>query len=112
MRMVEPGGYSHFTEEPVRDQGGEFGAENLERDGAVVLQVLGVVDRGHSPLADLPLDRVAISKGRARVRGGVPPLAAGHSRAGWRSPRELEARNLGEPPAPLMPGWGGLAPLP
>ena len=55
------------------DDGGELGAEDLDRDLAVVLQVLGEVDRGHAALADLPLDAVAVAEGggeRVRHDGG------------------------------------------
>jgi hypothetical protein len=43
--------------------GGELGAEDLEGDPAVVLQVLGEVDGGHAALAELPLDAVALGEG-------------------------------------------------
>src|SRR4029077_4721389 len=108
MRMVEPGGYSGFTEETVGDHGGEFGAANLERDGAVVLQVLGEVDRRHSPLAELALDRIAISQGRAQAREEVRLLPSGRSRLGECSRRELEGRGLEERFGLLMRGQEGL----
>ncbi len=36
------------------------GPQNLHRDLAIVLQVLGEADRGHTPSADLFLDCVAV----------------------------------------------------
>ena len=37
----------------------ELGVEHLERDRAVVPEVLGEVDRGHAAAAELALERVA-----------------------------------------------------
>ena len=44
--------------------GGEFGLELLERDLAVVLEILGKVDGRHATLAEMSLDAVAAGKGR------------------------------------------------
>ena len=38
---------------------GELGAEDLDGDEAVVLQVAGEVDGGHPAVAELPLDVVS-----------------------------------------------------
>src|SRR5882762_6587279 len=94
MRMVEPSGYSDFTEEPVREQGGgEFGAENLERDRAVVLEVLGEVNCGHPAARKLTLDRVAVGEGgvqtdekvvRSRSPGGDGSIIGAWTRRGQR----------------------------
>ena len=45
------------------DDGGELGAQDLDRDLAVVLQILGEVHRGHAARAELPLDAVAVGEG-------------------------------------------------
>ena len=69
MRVLEVGGGLDLGEEALgTDDGGEFGAEDLDGDGAVVLEVVGEVDRGHAALAQLPLDAVAV--GEWQRRGG------------------------------------------
>ena len=51
-------------EEPLgAEHGGELGPEHLERDLAVVLEVLGEVDGRHAALAELALDAVAVGQG-------------------------------------------------
>ena len=59
-----------LAQEPLgADDGGQLGPENLDRDLAVVLQVLGQIDRGHAALAELALDAVAAAEGGGeRVR--------------------------------------------
>ena len=62
--MLEPGGDLDLAGEPLgAERGGELGAEDLHRDLAVVLQVLGEVDGGHAALAELALDAVAVGEG-------------------------------------------------
>ena len=49
--MLEVGGGLDLGEEAFgADDGGEFGAEDLDGDGAVVLEVVGEVDGGHAAL--------------------------------------------------------------
>jgi hypothetical protein len=43
--------------------GGQLGAEDLDGHLAIMLQVLGQVDRGHAAAADLVLDGVSVSEG-------------------------------------------------
>jgi hypothetical protein len=45
------------------DDGIEMKAQDLEGDGAVVLEVGGKVDGGHATLADLALDAVPVGEG-------------------------------------------------
>jgi len=109
MRMVEPGGYSDFTEEPVREQGGgEFGAEKLERDLTVVLEVLGEVNCGHPAARKLTLDRVAVGEGgvqtgekvvRSRSPGGDGSILGAWTRRGQRR----ASSSLAEPPVRTEP---------
>ena len=49
------------------ERGGELGAEHLDGDLAVVLQVVGEVDRGHAALAELALDPVGGRRGHAEA---------------------------------------------
>ncbi len=46
---------------------GEFGLQDLDRDLAVVLQVLGEVDRGHSARTEFALDAIAVGEGRRQA---------------------------------------------
>ena len=71
--MLEPGGEPDLALEALgAERGGELGMEHLERDRAVVPEVLGEVDRGHAPAAELALERVAVpqrfTKCRDRIR--------------------------------------------
>jgi hypothetical protein len=49
--------------------GGELGPEQLDRDGAVMLQVAGEIDGRHAAAAELPLDAVAVGEGRLQMVG-------------------------------------------
>ena len=79
--MLEPGTEPDLPEEARRTQrGGELGMHDLERDRAVVLQVVGEPDRGHAAAAELAVERVAVGQrvakqsfgsGQGRDLGGV-----------------------------------------
>jgi len=54
-----------LAQEPIgAEDGGELGAQHLERDGAVVLKIARAIDRGHPAAAELTLDRVTAREGR------------------------------------------------
>ncbi len=62
--MLQVGRGLDLGQEPLgADRGGEFGAQHLERDVAVVLEVVGEVDGGHAALPELALDAVAVGEG-------------------------------------------------
>ena len=62
--MLEVGGELDLGQEPLgADHGGELGPEHLERDPAVVAEVLGEVDGGHAAGADLAVEAVAVRQG-------------------------------------------------
>ena len=64
VRVLEVGGELDLGQEPLgADHGGELGTQHLERDLAVVPQVLGEVHRRHAAGADLALDAVAVGEG-------------------------------------------------
>ena len=68
VRMLEPGGDADLAREAVRAEGrGELGAEHLDGDLAVVLQVVGQVDGGHAALAELALDPVGGAEGTLKL---------------------------------------------
>ena len=72
--MTKPCGDPDFLQEPIApDQGGEFRPQDLDRDLAIVLQVLGHEDGSHATLSQLPLDVVAVREGgrEAIVEGQV-----------------------------------------
>ncbi len=57
--MLEPRGDLDFALEALGAQhGGQLGMEDLERDRAVVLEILGQEDRGHAPTPELALKGV------------------------------------------------------
>ena len=82
--MIQFGGEGDLAEEAFGAESvGEFGLKDLEGDGAVVLQVMGQIDRGHAAAAQLPPDRVTAGQGRMQAPGKV-----GH----FRSPQAEAAR--------------------
>ena len=57
---VSPRRHLDLAQEPLgADLGGDLGPEHLERDLAVVAQVVGQEDDGHAALAQLALEGVA-----------------------------------------------------
>ena len=62
--VLQVGRRLDLGQEPLRaDDGAKFRAQHLHRYSAVMLEVLGEIDRGHAPLAQLPLDAVAVGEG-------------------------------------------------
>ena len=62
--MLEVGGDLDLGQEPLgAEHGGQLGAQHLERDLAVVPQVVREVDGGHAARAELALDAVAVGEG-------------------------------------------------
>ncbi len=62
--MLEPGRDLDLLSEPIGAEGGrQVGAQHLDRHLAVVLEVLGEIDRGHPARAEFPLDSVAVGQG-------------------------------------------------
>ena len=53
------------------EHGGKLGAQDLEGDLALVLEILGQVDGGHAALAQLALDAVAVGEGGEKARRHV-----------------------------------------
>ncbi len=50
------------TKRSGAQHGRQLGLQDLERDLAIVLEVLGEVHRGHAALAQFPLDAVAVGE--------------------------------------------------
>ena len=70
--MVEPGRRADLAEKAVgADCGSKLRVEDLKRDRAVVLEVLGEVDRGHAPAPELALDAVPVRQGRRQLQKHV-----------------------------------------
>src|SRR5512143_899319 len=88
VRVAERGGDLDFTQKPLgAERGDDFWTEDLYCHVAVVLSVLGEVHRGHAPVAELALDRVAAGERsleavRRLGHGAVPLSAAGSSHQG------------------------------
>ena len=80
VRVLQPGGDADLAGEALGAEGrGELGAEHLDGDLAVVLQVVGEVDGGHAALAELALDPVGGAEGTLKLVAQV----AGRGTAGW-----------------------------
>ena len=70
--MLQARGDADLAQEALgAERRGELGAQHLERDLAVVPEVVGEVDRGHAAAAELALDRVAAGEGRLELREDV-----------------------------------------
>ncbi len=66
--MAQRGDGVDLGEEAVgADGGGELGAEHLDGDIAIVLEVVREIDRGHAALTELALDPVAVGQCRREV---------------------------------------------
>ncbi len=66
----EASGDLDLTDEPVRSQGGrELGPEDLDRDLAFVLQVLGQIHGGHAALTELALEAVSVGESVSEAGG-------------------------------------------
>src|SRR3972149_7073407 len=62
--MTQLGGDRDLAQKPIGPEGrGHLGPENLDRDLAVVLQVVGEIDRRHPATSELSLDGVAAGEG-------------------------------------------------
>ena len=84
MRVCETSGDLDLAEKPLRPESGrELGFQDLDGDFAMVLPVLGEVDRRHPAAAEFALDRVPVGEcslqtgdqiGQAATRGrGTTP---------------------------------------
>ena len=70
--VLQVGGDADLGQEAFgAEDGGELGAEDLEGHLAVVLEVVGEVDRRHAALAELALDAVAVGDQGLQPVNGV-----------------------------------------
>lgn len=66
--MLEGGGDPDLAQEALgAERPGQLRPQDLEGDGALVLDVAGHVHDGHSALAQLTLDLIAVPEGRAQA---------------------------------------------
>jgi hypothetical protein len=66
-----------LRQEPLgADHRGQLGAEHLDGDLAIVLEVLGEVDGCHPALTELPLDPVAVTERRGEAIDQFRPVSA------------------------------------
>jgi hypothetical protein len=66
--MLQVRGGPDLAQEPLgADDGGELGAQHLDGDLAVVLEVVGEVDGGHAAGTEFALEPVAVGEGRAQA---------------------------------------------
>ena len=89
--MLQAGGDPDLLEESLgSERGGELGAEDLERDGPVVPEVVREVDHGHAAAPELTLDAVPIGQGG---REGVGCFGQGRHRPQRDTPPAIRARS-------------------
>ena len=103
--MLQIGGGLDLGQEPLgTDHGRELGAQHLDGDLTVVLDVVGEIDGGHAARAELALDPVAVGEGGCEARGGVshrwPPVDQSRLRSGPRpsTPGRAGPARTPEPP--------------
>jgi hypothetical protein len=79
VRVLERRGGLDLLDEPLgAEDRRELRAQHLDRDPSLVLQVVGEIDRGHPPLAQVAFDAIAAGEGRGEaVRG------RDHPGSGW-----------------------------
>ena len=69
--MIEPCRKLYLPEKTFRAEGRrKIGMKHLERDGAIVLAVLGKVDGGHAAASELAVDDIRIRKRFAQPFNG------------------------------------------
>ena len=67
--MSEVGRRRDLTQESlVAQRRGELGPQDLQRDLALVLEIVGQIDRGHAARAQLALEAVAVGEGGGQSR--------------------------------------------
>src|SRR6185437_5167945 len=77
MRVLEMRGGSDLVQKALgAHDGGQLGAEHLERDEAVVPDVVSEVDGGHAAVTELSLDLIAFSQ---RGREAKQLVLCGHA---------------------------------
>src|SRR5688572_13003186 len=85
--MLEVRRGADLREEPLAaDDRRELGAEHLDRDVAIVLDVVREVDRGHPARAKLALDAVPAIESRRKLiedRGHGPTMGGGGGGHQW-----------------------------
>ena len=86
--MLEIRGDLDLGQEPF---GSQLGFQDLQRDLAFVLDIVGQVDGSHPAFAELTLDRVATVKGKQRP----VPQARDRDRSGVRAARSPFADYFG-----------------
>jgi hypothetical protein len=70
--VLEPGGDSDLAQERVGALArGQLGPEDLDRDRAIVAEVVRAVDHGHAAAAELALDAVAVGERGGEAGGGI-----------------------------------------
>ena len=68
----EPGGEADLALEALRpERGGELGVEDLQGDGAVMLEVVGEIDGRHAAAPELALEAVAVLQSGGERLGDV-----------------------------------------
>src|SRR5512146_3009569 len=86
MRMLQPSGEFDL---PMKSVGAERGCqirmEHLQRHRAIVLQVVGEVDRGHPAATQLALDAVPLRERRTKSGVGIGQIGT----RGWRRVKNL-----------------------
>src|SRR2546426_3199280 len=85
-----------LSEEPLgAEDGRKLRAEHLERDGAIVLEIAGEIDRGHATAAELALDRVTAREGGLKAADEIAHRGAAVTRASAARPSFHHGRSSG-----------------
>ena len=114
VRVLEPGGDADLAGEPLGAQGGgELGAEHLDRDLAIVLEVISQEHGRHAALAELALDAVGGAESLLELVAQVHAGCGTRKEDEGKRTRERERGNVagrrhqGRQAVPSSPGMPG-----
>ena len=94
VRVLEARGELDLVLETLRaERLRELGVEDLEGNEAVVLEIVGQVDRGHASAAEFPVEHVAVTKSIAQGRVNDSHRNCLEGMSGMCSQQQRNARN-------------------
>ena len=94
--MLKPGGEPDLALEAVgAERRGELREQDLQGDRAVMLEVLGQIDRSHPATSERALEHIAVAQARSQ-RGG-PIGERGWGRDGCKMSRRTQQRQAQRP---------------
>ena len=99
------GGHDHAMAPLGTDHRAEYGAEDLDGDLTIVLEIESEVDGGHASMTELPLDAIGTAKGRGEAFWRIGHRGRRCSRTGVYASlsRRISAPRRSRSVAPVLP---------